>query len=79
MTRTLASLVDAGLVTRTPHPTDGRRQIVAITDAGRRAVDESMQGDRDWILNHLETLDDVSIEGLKDAVRLLLDLADSPA
>ncbi|NED64068.1 MarR family transcriptional regulator, partial [Streptomyces sp. SID10244] len=32
-------LVDRGLVTREPHPTDRRYKVVTITDEGRRIVD----------------------------------------
>ena len=34
-------LIDAGLVERRPHPTDGRTTLVEITDAGREVVDEA--------------------------------------
>ena len=36
MTRTVAALEDAGLVTRRPSDTDGRQVVVELTDARRR-------------------------------------------
>lgn len=36
----VADLVDRGLVTRRPHPDDGRAKIVEVTDAGRAWMDE---------------------------------------
>ncbi|QRY61236.1 MarR family transcriptional regulator [Gordonia sp. PDNC005] len=38
-TSAIARLVDAGLVERRPHPTDGRTTLVAITDTGRDRVE----------------------------------------
>lgn len=38
--RLVASLADAGHVTRRPHPDDGRASALALTDQGRRAADE---------------------------------------
>ena len=38
MGATLAALEERGLLMRTPDPADGRRQILALTDAGRAAV-----------------------------------------
>lgn len=35
MTSTVKVLVEQGLVDRRPHPTDGRAQVVDLTDAGR--------------------------------------------
>jgi DNA-binding MarR family transcriptional regulator len=35
MTSTVKVLAEQGLVSRSPHPTDGRAQVVDLTDAGR--------------------------------------------
>ncbi len=37
---TVASLVEASLVRKEPDPTDGRRELVSLTEEGRRAVDD---------------------------------------
>ncbi len=42
MTNTLQRLQAAGLVAVRPNPEDGRSKLVSITDAGRRARDESV-------------------------------------
>lgn len=34
MSRVVGALVERGMTTRTPHPTDGRQQLVAISDRG---------------------------------------------
>ncbi|MFE6052187.1 MarR family winged helix-turn-helix transcriptional regulator [Kitasatospora sp. NPDC056446] len=38
MARTVALMTEAGLVAQQPHPTDGRKQLVAATDTGRTAL-----------------------------------------
>ncbi|MEU9043742.1 MULTISPECIES: MarR family transcriptional regulator [unclassified Kitasatospora] len=38
MARTVALMIEAGLVTQQPHPTDGRKQLIAATGAGRTAL-----------------------------------------
>jgi DNA-binding MarR family transcriptional regulator len=38
MTRTVASLVEQGLVLRQPDPTDGRQVILSLTSDGQRAL-----------------------------------------
>ncbi|MEU6967624.1 MarR family transcriptional regulator [Kitasatospora aureofaciens] len=38
MARTVALMTEAGLVAQQPHPTDGRKQLIAPTDAGRTAL-----------------------------------------
>lgn len=41
VTSAMKRLLDAGLVERRPHPTDGRTTLVEITDAGRNVVAEA--------------------------------------
>ncbi|GAB7186528.1 hypothetical protein ATKI12_6359 [Kitasatospora sp. Ki12] len=38
MARTVALMAEAGLVAQQPHPTDGRKQLIAVTAAGRAAL-----------------------------------------
>ncbi|WP_026918357.1 MarR family transcriptional regulator [Gordonia shandongensis] len=40
-THAVGRLVDAGLVRREPHPTDGRTTLVAITEEGRELVEKA--------------------------------------
>ncbi|MEH3155230.1 MAG: MarR family transcriptional regulator [Gordonia paraffinivorans] len=41
VTHAIRRLESAGLVRRTPHPTDGRTTLVEITDIGRSTVEEA--------------------------------------
>jgi DNA-binding MarR family transcriptional regulator len=54
LTRTFASLEDAGLVTRTPDPSDGRQSILTLTPEGRDALREEMHPRDLWLATVLE-------------------------
>ncbi len=56
MTRTVAGLVDRGLVSRADDPTDGRQVIVSLTDEGR-AIWRDVRRRRDqWMAQRLKDL-----------------------
>ncbi|MDQ6897183.1 MAG: MarR family transcriptional regulator [Actinomycetota bacterium] len=56
MTRTLAALVERGLVGRQADPTDGRQVIVSITAEGRASV-RSIRRQRDaWMASRVANL-----------------------
>lgn len=42
-TRIVQTLVEKGLVTREPHPSDRRRQTVAITRSGRKILEDNLE------------------------------------
>lgn len=54
MAATLAVLEQQGLIMRTPDPSDGRRQLVALTDAGRERVEGDQQARREWLARALQ-------------------------
>ena len=56
VTRTIASLTDLGLVTRTPHPTDGRAVLIAITPAASALLGEDRRRRDAWLAAALEQL-----------------------
>lgn len=43
LTRILQTLTAKGLITREAHPTDRRRQLVSITDAGRQLIADNLK------------------------------------
>ncbi len=57
MTRVLDDLVAAGMITRTPHPTDGRLVIVSLTPAGVDSVDRAGKAREQWLRDQLDPLD----------------------
>jgi DNA-binding MarR family transcriptional regulator len=78
LTRALAGLESAGLVTRQPDPADGRRSVLAITTAGESALRAEMaQRDR-WLAAAMaERLTPTEI-GLLDLASSLLDRLAAP-
>lgn len=49
MTRVIAALVECGFVDRSPHPTDGRQTVVALTETGRNYVDAEVTARERWL------------------------------
>lgn len=58
MTRVIAALEDAGFVTRTPHATDGRQIVIALTDAGTAYVEAEVSARERWLDQRLGELSD---------------------
>jgi DNA-binding MarR family transcriptional regulator len=77
MTRTLACLVDLGLVEREPHPSDGRQVIVRLTPAGRESVRETRRRRDAWLARRLADLEPHERETLAAAAVLLRRIADT--
>ncbi|WP_226438591.1 MarR family winged helix-turn-helix transcriptional regulator [Rhodococcus yananensis] len=74
MTRVIASLHEMGIVDRTPHPTDGRQVIVALSEAGYEQLAEEDEAREVWLTERLEHLDPGSLETLRGAVRIFTEL-----
>ncbi|MGB8961182.1 MAG: MarR family transcriptional regulator [Pseudonocardiaceae bacterium] len=49
MTRVIAALTEGGFVDRSPHPTDGRQTVVALTEAGRSYIDAEVSARERWL------------------------------
>ncbi len=77
MTRTVTALEEAGLVSRTDHPTDGRQVLVALTVEGSSVVRETRRRRDAWLARRLTELDADERETLHRAAEILTRLADS--
>lgn len=55
MAHTVQSLESCGLVTRSPDPHDGRRQIVDLTDAGWAQVEGQKEAGAAWLEESLSS------------------------
>lgn len=75
MARTIGCLVDAGLVLREPHPTDGRQVLVSVSDKGEDVLAEERARRDEWLSHRLAelTADDRAV--LRKAADLLEGLA----
>lgn len=67
MTRVLSVLEDRGLVSRRPHPTDGRQVLVELTDAGRELLHEEVVAREAWLARRLAELSDADRDVLRAA------------
>ena len=78
MTRIVAALADAGLVTRTADPSDARSVQVATSRAGRQQL-ESLRAARDAVLTRrIAALSSAEARLLADALPVLERLLDEP-
>ncbi len=71
MTRTVAGLVDAGLVARADDPSDGRSVILSLTPEGRRTIRDIRRRRDQWFAARLEKLSDDERAVLAQATVLL--------
>lgn len=75
MTRILAVLEERGLVSRTPHPTDGRQVLVTVTDEAVRMLKEDRRRRTAWLVQRLAELTPDEREALHAATPVLERLA----
>lgn len=54
MASTLAILEERGLIERRPDPTDGRRQLVSLSDAGRAFLADKRRAGEEWLARSLQ-------------------------
>jgi DNA-binding MarR family transcriptional regulator len=55
LTRALASLEERQLITRQPHPEDGRRALLLLTADGREVIRQNMRQRDSWLALAMET------------------------
>jgi DNA-binding MarR family transcriptional regulator len=72
MTKILAKLEEKGLVERSPHASDRRQVVVAVTDAGRALLDRERSARTAWLSTRLAMITPAERELLAQ-VRPLLD------
>jgi len=76
MTRLLAKLEAAGLVTRTDHPTDGRQVLVAVSQQGLDMIKADRKRRDAWLAQRLRDLTPEDREVLHRAAEVLGRLAE---
>jgi len=77
MTKVLANLADGGWIDRVPDPTDGRQQLISLTDQARTLLYEDRRRRDEWLAEHLLGLDREQRAALRAALPVLEVLADS--
>ncbi|KTS55153.1 MarR family transcriptional regulator, partial [Microbacterium testaceum] len=76
MNRTVSLLEDAGYVTRTPHEDDRRKVTIALTDAGRTVVDETVRRRDAWLEEALDGLTPAERQTLAAAAEIMRKVAE---
>jgi DNA-binding MarR family transcriptional regulator len=77
MTRVISALEESGLVTRRPHPTDGRQTVIEATTAGKDYVAAEVQARERWLDQRLAALSDEERRVLCRAAEIIDRMAGS--
>ena len=75
MTRVVVALEGMGLVTRTPHPTDGRQVIISLTPAAEELLAAEARAREAWLTGHLQDLSPEERTVLREAAVIIDKLA----
>jgi DNA-binding MarR family transcriptional regulator len=75
MNRTVNGLEESGYVTRTPDENDRRKVNIALTDAGRDVVDETVRRRDSWLEEALQSLEPAQRALLADAAVIMREVA----
>jgi DNA-binding MarR family transcriptional regulator len=75
MTRVVVALDGMGLVTRTPHPTDGRQVVIELTPAAETLLTEEARAREAWLSNQLHRLTPEQRAVLREAAVIMEELA----
>ena len=76
MTRVIAALEDLGYATRSPHPSDGRQAIVALSDAGAAFIAAEVSAKEAWLDRRLAELTDKDRALLTEAADIIDRMAE---
>jgi DNA-binding MarR family transcriptional regulator len=75
MTRVVVALEGLGMVTRTPHPTDGRQVVIDLTPAAEALLGEEARAREAWLTGRLQELSAEEREVLRQAAVIMDKLA----
>ncbi|MCV2489646.1 MarR family transcriptional regulator [Geodermatophilus sp. YIM 151500] len=75
MTRVVVALEGIGLVTRTPHPTDGRQVVIDLTPAAHELLTAEARAREAWLSARLQALSAEERDVLRDAAVIIDKLA----
>ncbi|MFL6077387.1 MAG: MarR family winged helix-turn-helix transcriptional regulator [Mycobacteriales bacterium] len=75
MTRVVNGLAERSLVTRTPHPTDGRQALLSVSEEGEALIRADRRKKEAWLARRLAELTPAERQILKQAAPILERLA----
>jgi DNA-binding MarR family transcriptional regulator len=77
MTRTVACLVELGMVSRQAHASDGRQVVVQLSEHGEQLLADERRRRDAWLARRLREIDPADREVLRRAAAVLDGLARS--
>jgi DNA-binding MarR family transcriptional regulator len=78
MTKLVAGLEARGLVTTSPHPTDGRQKLLAVTPAAHAMLEADRSARDAWLAGRMATLSAGEVATLRAASTVLEKLQALP-
>lgn len=75
MTKVVVALEGKGLVTRTPHPTDGRQVVIGLTRAAEDMLGAEARAREAWLSERLQQLSGEERAVLREAAAIMDELA----
>jgi DNA-binding MarR family transcriptional regulator len=75
MTRVVVALEGMGLVTRTPHPTDGRQVVIELTPSAEDLLAAEARAREAWLTGQLQDLSAEERAVLREAATIMDKLA----
>jgi DNA-binding MarR family transcriptional regulator len=75
MTRVVGALEAMELITRTPHPTDGRQVVIELTPAAHDLLDAEAKAREAWLSGRIEQLGARERQILEEAATIMDKLA----
>jgi DNA-binding MarR family transcriptional regulator len=75
MTRVVVALDGMGLITRTPHPTDGRQVVIELTPAAESLLTAEARAREAWLSGRLHRLTPEQRAILREAAVIMEELA----
>src|SRR4051794_19719333 len=74
MTRVVVALEGMGLVTRSPHPTDGRQVVIHLTPAADALLSDEARAREAWLAERLQELTAEERTVLREAAAIMAKL-----
>ena len=75
MTRVVVRLEEMGLVTRSPHPTDGRQVVIDLTPAAQELLTAEARAREAWLCGQLQDLTAEERAVLREAAVIMDEMA----
>ena len=76
MLKSVQRLIELEYVGKTPHETDGRKQLLDITARGHEVIADIRERRNEWLRARLESLSSDEVAVLEEALPILLRLSD---